>query len=73
MAQLYPTVQLHGLQQASFHVLHYLLELAETHAPVVDDAVQPSHSLWSPSPHALILSQHHDLFQWSRMDVRVTL
>ena len=30
----------------------------------VDDAIQPSHPLLSPSPPAFCLSQHHGLFQW---------
>ena len=48
-----------------FPVLHHLLELAQTHVHWVGDAIQPSHSLLSPSSPALNLSQHHGLFQWS--------
>ena len=33
-----------------FPVLHYLLEFAQTHVHWVSDAIQPSHSLLSPSP-----------------------
>ena len=33
-----------------FPVHHQLPELAQTHAPRVSDAIQPSHSLLSPSP-----------------------
>ena len=33
-----------------FPVHHHLLELAETHVHRVDDAIQPSHPLSSPSP-----------------------
>ena len=47
-----------------FPVLHYLLELAQTHVHQVGDAFQPSHSLLSPSPPAFNLSQHQGLFQW---------
>ena len=47
-----------------FSVLHYLPELAQTHAHWVDDAVQLSHPLSSPSPPALNLSQNQGLFQW---------
>ena len=47
-----------------FPVLHYLLELAQTHVHWVSDAIQPSHPLLSPSPHALSPSQHQALFQW---------
>ena len=39
-----------------FPVLHHLLELAQTHAHQVSDAMQPSHSLLSPSPRAFYLS-----------------
>ena len=46
------------------HVLHHLLELAQTHVHPVGDAIQPSHPLLSPSPPAFNLSQHQGLFQW---------
>ena len=45
-------------------ILHHLLEFAQTHVHRVGDAIQPSHPLSSPSPPALNLSQHQDLFQW---------
>ena len=32
----------HGLQQSGFPVVHYLLELAQTHVHWVGDAIQPS-------------------------------
>ena len=44
-------------------VLHYLPEFAQTHVHRVDDALQPSHPLLSPSPYALNLFQHQGLFQ----------
>ena len=45
-------------------VLHYLLEFAQIHVHRVNDAIQPSHPLSSPSP-ALSLSQHQGFFpQW---------
>ena len=47
-----------------FPVLHYLPELAHTHAHRVGDAIQPSHPLLPPSPPALSLSQQQGLFQW---------
>jgi len=47
-----------------FGVLHYLLELAQTHVHWVGDAIQPSHPLSSPSPPAFNLSQHQGLFKW---------
>ena len=46
-----------------FPVHHQLPEFAQTHVHRVGDAIQPSHSLSSPSPPALNLSQHHGLFQ----------
>ena len=47
-----------------FPVLYYLLEFAQTHVHWVSDAIQPSHPLLSPSPHALNLSHHQGPFQW---------
>ena len=47
-----------------FPVLHYFLELAETHVHQVGNAMQPSHPLSSPSPPAFNLSQHQGLLQW---------
>ena len=45
-------------------VYHQLLEFTQTHVHWVCDAIQPSHSLFSPSPPAFNLSQHQGLFQW---------
>ena len=39
-----------------FPILHHLLELAQTYAHWVSDAIQPFHSLLSPSPPAFNLS-----------------
>ena len=39
-----------------FPVFHHLPEFAHTHVHWVSDAIQPSHSLSPPSPHALNLS-----------------
>ena len=50
--------------------LHYLPEFAQIHLHWVDDAIQPSHPLSSPSPPALNLSQHQGLFQWSGSCIR---
>ena len=47
----------------SFPVHHQLLELTQTHAHWVADAIQPSHPLPSPSP-AFNHSQHQGLFKW---------
>ena len=45
-------------------VHHQLPEFTQTHAHLVDDAIQPSHPLSSPSPPAPNPSQHQGLFQW---------
>ena len=45
-------------------VHHQLLESTQTHVHWVSDAIQPSHSLLSPSPPAFNLSQHQGLFKW---------
>ena len=48
-----------------FPVRHHLPELAQTPVHWVDDAIQLSYPLSSPSlPAALNLSQHQGLFQW---------
>ena len=44
-------------------VHHQLLEFTQTHFHQVGDAIQPSHSLSSPSPPAPNPSQHQSLFQ----------
>ena len=48
---------------AGFLVFHCLPEFAQTHVLWVNDAIQPSHALSSPSPPAFSLSQHPGLFQ----------
>ena len=45
-----------------FPVHHQLPEFTQTHVHWVDDAIQPSHPLLSPSPPAFNLSQHQGLF-----------
>ena len=45
-------------------VHHQLPEFTQTQVHSVRDAIQPSHSLSSPSPPALNLSQHQGLFKW---------
>ena len=47
-----------------FPVHHQLPELDQTHVHWVNDAIQPSHPLSSPSPPAFNLSQHQGLFKW---------
>ena len=58
---------LHNLMDCSkpgFPVHHQLLELVQTHVHRVDEAIQPSHPLLSPSPPVFHLSQHQGLFKW---------
>ena len=45
-------------------VHHQLPDFTQTHVHWVDDAIQPSHPLSSPSPPAPNPSQHQGLFQW---------
>ena len=45
-------------------VHHQLLKSTQTHVHWIGDAIQPSHSLSSPSPPTLNLSQHQGLFKW---------
>ena len=54
-----------------FLVLHCLPEFTQIHVHWVSDAIQPSHSLSPPSPPALNLSQHHGLFQWRVIQVKL--
>ena len=51
----------HGLQHARLLVHHQLPEFTQTHVHWIGDAIQPSHSLLSPSPPALNFSQHQGL------------
>ena len=53
-----------GTAAPGLPVLHCLPQSAQTHVHRVGDAIQLSHPLSSPSPPALTLSQHRDLFQW---------
>ena len=46
-----------------FPVHHQLPKLAQTHVHGLNDAIQPSHSLLSPSPSTFNLSQIQGLFQ----------
>ena len=51
-------------------VNHQLLELAQTHIQWLSDAIQPSHSLSSPSPSAFNLCQPQGLFKESVLCIR---
>ena len=46
-----------------FHFHHHLPELDQTHVHWVDEAIQPSHPLLSPS-YSFNISQHQGLFKW---------
>ena len=53
----------HGLQHARLPVHHQLPGFTQTHVHWVNDAIQSSHPLSSPSPPAFNLSQNQGLFQ----------
>ena len=53
-------------------VHHQLQEFTQTHVHQVDDAIQPSHPLSSPSPPAPNPSQYQSLFQWVNSSHEVT-
>ena len=65
VAQLCPTLcDPMNCSTLGLPVHHQLPESTQTHVHWVDDAIQPSHPLSSPSPPALNLPQHQGLFQW---------
>ena len=51
-------------------VHHQLPVFTQTHVHWVGDAIQSSHSLLSPLPPALCLSQHQGLFKWVSLCIR---
>ena len=53
-------------------VHHQLPEFTKTQVHWVDDAIQPSRPLSSPSPPAFNLSQHQGLFRWVSYSHQVT-
>ena len=53
-----------------FLVHHHLPELAQTHVHQVSNAIQPSHSLLSPSPPTFNLSQHRVFSKESVLHIR---
>ena len=64
VAQLCPTLcDLMNCSTPGLPVHHQLPEFTQTHVHRVSDAIQPSHPLLSPSPHAPNPSQHQSLFQ----------
>ena len=65
VAQLCPTLcDPMNRSMPGLPVHHQLPEFTETHVHRVNDAIQPSHPLSSPSPPAPNPSQHQSLFQW---------
>ena len=54
----------HEPQHARLPCPSPIQEFIQTHVRQVDDAIQPSHPLSSPSPPAFNLSKHQGLFQW---------
>ena len=65
VAQSYPTLcDPMNRSTPGLPVHHQLPEFTKTHVHRVGDAIQPSHPLLSPSPHAPNPSQHQSLFQW---------
>ena len=64
VSQLYPTLcDPMDCSTPGLPVHHQLLELTQTHVHWVNDAIQPSHPLSSPSSPAFNLSQHQGLFK----------
>ena len=61
---MFESLQSHGLQHTRPPCLLPTPELTQIHVHQVDDAIQPSHPLLSPSPPNLNLSQHQGLFKW---------
>ena len=58
------SLRANGLQHARPAVHHQLPEFTQTHVHCVADAIQPSHSLSSPSPPTFNHSWIQGLFQW---------
>ena len=54
----------HGYSIPGFPVHHQLVYLGQTHVHRVDDAIQQSHPLSSPSSPTFNLLQHQGLFRW---------
>ena len=65
VAQSCPTLCDHmDCSTPGFPIYHQLLEFTQTHVNQVSGAIQPSHSLSSPSAPTFNLSQHQGLFKW---------
>ena len=73
VSQSYPTLcNSVDCSTPGFPVPHHLPEFGQTHAHWVDDAIQLSHPLSSPSPPAFNLSQLQCLFQSVGSSYQVT-
>ena len=55
---LFDSLGPHGLKQTTFLVLHYLMELVQTHIQWISDVIQPSRPPTSPSSPVFNLPQH---------------
>ena len=60
----------HGLQHTRVPCPHQFLEYNQTHVHHVDDAIQPSQPLSSPSPPAFNLSKHQNVYNESVLRIR---
>ena len=63
VAQLGPTLKLHGLQHSRPPLSISNSQFTQTHVHGVGDAIQPLCPLSSPSPPAFSLSQHQVFFK----------
>ena len=57
------SLQPHNRSTPGLPVHHQLAEFTQTHVLCVNDDIQPSHPLLSPSLPAFSISQHQGLFQ----------
>ena len=64
VVQLLSSAWLFSILWTSASLSFTIPQFAQAHGRWVDDTIQPSHPLSSPSPLALTLSQHQGLFQW---------
>ena len=66
------TLKPHGLQHARLPCPSPTPRVCSNYVHSVSDAIQPSHPPLSPSPPALLLSQHQGLSQWVSSKHQVT-
>ena len=70
VAKLYLTLQPHGLQHTRLPCPSPSPEFSQAHNHWVNDGIQPSHPLSSPSPSTFNLSQHQGLSNESALCIR---